>query len=141
MGNVWNITSTKEGINLPWGSSSRRLVVLEILWGKNKAISSLKRSIKLSQENNWYKIAIIQPINWIKMEDSIKKSIIRKIEIKIKFKIIISSIVNKRKALKIITVKKAMVVVINLHLPTIIIIKNLCLGKEIIRNFSLDRLK
>ena len=75
------------------------------------------------------------------MEDSIKKSIIRKIEIKIKLKIIISSIVDKRKALKTITVKKTMVVVINLHLPTIIIIKNLCLGKEIIRNFRLDRLK
>jgi hypothetical protein len=75
------------------------------------------------------------------MEDSIKKSIIRKIEIKIKLKIIISSFVNKRKALKTITVKKAMVVVINLHLPTIIIIKNLCLGKKTIRNFSLDRLK
>ena len=74
------------------------------------------------------------------MEDSIKKSIIRKIEIKIKLKIIISSIVNKIKAIKTVTIKKAMVVVINLHLPTIIIIKNLCLGKEII-NFSLDRLK
>lgn len=48
MGNVWNITSTKEVNNLPWGSSSRRLVVLEILWGNNKAISSLKRSIKIS---------------------------------------------------------------------------------------------
>lgn len=48
MGNVWNITSTKEGNYLPWGSSSRRLVVLEILWGKNKPISSLKRSIKIS---------------------------------------------------------------------------------------------
>ena len=75
------------------------------------------------------------------MEDSFKKSIIRKIEIKIMLKIIIPSIVDKRKALKTLTIKKTMVVVINLYFPTIIIIKNLCLGKETIRNFSLDRLK
>lgn len=75
------------------------------------------------------------------MEDSIKKSIIRKIEIKIKLKIIIPSIVDKIKAIKTLTIKKAMVVAIHLHLPTIIIKINLCLGKEIIRKFSLDRLK
>lgn len=75
------------------------------------------------------------------MEDCIKKSIIRKIEIKIKLKIVISPIVDKRKVLKTLTIKKAMVVIINLHLPTIITIKNLRLGKEIIRNSSLDRLK